>query len=81
MTDDLPYRVEYSKSGRAGCKVCKETIAKDELRIATVVQVCVLVKYGCVDEPGFEALACCNLFGVVILLHGTRAVRISVYKQ
>ncbi|XP_001604917.1 poly [ADP-ribose] polymerase isoform X2 [Nasonia vitripennis] len=38
MTDDLPFRVEYSKTGRAGCKVCKSPIAKESLRIATVVQ-------------------------------------------
>lgn len=39
MAEDLPYRVEYSKSGRAACKVCKNPIPKDSLRIATVVQV------------------------------------------
>ncbi|KAL7291310.1 hypothetical protein TKK_0014913 [Trichogramma kaykai] len=38
MAEDLPYRVEYAKSGRASCKVCKSPIAKDSLRIATVVQ-------------------------------------------
>ncbi|XP_014212183.1 poly [ADP-ribose] polymerase [Copidosoma floridanum] len=39
MTDvDLPFRVEYSKSNRASCKVCKNPIAKDVIRIACVVQ-------------------------------------------
>ncbi|OXU23091.1 hypothetical protein TSAR_015014 [Trichomalopsis sarcophagae] len=38
MAEDLPYRVEYSKSGRAKCKVCNENIEKGILRIATVVQ-------------------------------------------
>ncbi|KAJ8686796.1 hypothetical protein QAD02_022590 [Eretmocerus hayati] len=36
--DDLPFRVEYAKSGRAGCKACKGNIAKDTLRLATLVQ-------------------------------------------
>ena len=27
-TDDLPFRAEYAKSGRAGCKKCKEKIDK-----------------------------------------------------
>lgn len=27
--------LEYSPSGRAGCKGCKEKIKKDELRIGT----------------------------------------------
>lgn len=34
----LPYRAEYSKSGRAACKACKEKIAKDILRLAAMVQ-------------------------------------------
>ncbi|MEQ2224180.1 Poly [ADP-ribose] polymerase 1 [Ilyodon furcidens] len=32
------YKVEYAKSGRASCKKCKESIAKDSLRMATMVQ-------------------------------------------
>ncbi|XP_042855321.1 poly [ADP-ribose] polymerase 1-like isoform X2 [Penaeus japonicus] len=36
--DDLPYRVEYAKSGRASCKACKGNIAKDTLRLAVMVQ-------------------------------------------
>ncbi|XP_013925201.1 PREDICTED: poly [ADP-ribose] polymerase 1 [Thamnophis sirtalis] len=32
------YRAEYAKSGRASCKKCKETIAKDSLRLAIMVQ-------------------------------------------
>ncbi|XP_033221559.1 poly [ADP-ribose] polymerase [Belonocnema kinseyi] len=35
---DLPYLVEYSKSGRASCKACKTPIAKDSLRLAAIVQ-------------------------------------------
>ncbi|XP_034943487.1 poly [ADP-ribose] polymerase [Chelonus insularis] len=38
MTEQLPFRVEYAKSGRASCKACKVTIAKDELRLAKLVQ-------------------------------------------
>ena len=34
----LPFRVEYAKSGRAGCKGCKDTIAKDSLRMAIMIQ-------------------------------------------
>ena len=36
--EDLPYRAEYSKSGRASCRSCKGNIAKDSLRIAAMVQ-------------------------------------------
>ncbi|XP_047244775.1 poly [ADP-ribose] polymerase 1 [Girardinichthys multiradiatus] len=32
------YKVEYAKSGRASCKTCKESIAKDSLRLAIMVQ-------------------------------------------
>lgn len=39
MEADLPYKSEYAKSGRAGCKGCKMPIAKDSLRIARMVQV------------------------------------------
>jgi len=39
MSDDLPYRAEYAKSGRASCKGCKSPIAKDTLRLAVMVQV------------------------------------------
>ena len=41
MSDDLPYRAEYAKSGRASCKGCKTSIAKDSLRLAVMVQVSV----------------------------------------
>ena len=37
-SDDLPFRAEYAKSGRAGCKKCKEKIEKGELRLAVMVQ-------------------------------------------
>jgi len=36
--DDLPYRAEYAKSGRAKCKGCKVEIAKGDLRLAAMVQ-------------------------------------------
>ncbi|KAL4630473.1 poly ADP-ribose polymerase 1 [Arapaima gigas] len=36
--DDKLYKAEYAKSGRASCKKCKESIAKDSLRMAIMVQ-------------------------------------------
>jgi hypothetical protein len=39
MSDDLPYRAEYAKSGRASCKGCRNPIAKETLRLAVMVQV------------------------------------------
>uniref|UniRef100_A0A7R8Z663 Poly [ADP-ribose] polymerase n=1 Tax=Timema douglasi TaxID=61478 RepID=A0A7R8Z663_TIMDO len=38
MMDELPYRAEYAKSGRASCKSCKSPIDKDTLRLAVMVQ-------------------------------------------
>ncbi|XP_055949557.1 poly [ADP-ribose] polymerase 1-like [Argiope bruennichi] len=38
MDADLPFAVEYAKSGRASCKKCKQNIAKDALRMAIMVQ-------------------------------------------
>ncbi|PNF21175.1 Poly [ADP-ribose] polymerase [Cryptotermes secundus] len=38
MSDVLPYRAEYAKSGRASCRGCKSPIAKDTLRLAVMVQ-------------------------------------------
>lgn len=38
MSDDLPFKAEYSKSNRAACKKCKEKIQKDVLRMAVMVQ-------------------------------------------
>ncbi|XP_076264902.1 poly-(ADP-ribose) polymerase [Rhynchophorus ferrugineus] len=35
---DLPFRSEYSKSNRAKCKLCKESIAQGVLRLAVMVQ-------------------------------------------
>lgn len=35
---DLPYRCEYSKSGRASCKLCKSPISQGVLRLAVLVQ-------------------------------------------
>ncbi|XP_074645175.1 poly [ADP-ribose] polymerase 1-like [Tubulanus polymorphus] len=36
--DDLPFKAEYAKSGRASCKSCKTSISKDSLRLAVMVQ-------------------------------------------
>jgi len=36
--DDLPYRAEYAKSGRAKCKGCKVEIPKGDMRLAAMVQ-------------------------------------------
>lgn len=38
---DLPFSSEYAKTGRAKCKLCKEQIDKDTLRLAAMVQVSV----------------------------------------
>ncbi|KZC08363.1 PREDICTED: poly [ADP-ribose] polymerase [Dufourea novaeangliae] len=38
MSADLPYSVEYAKSSRASCQNCKNSIQKDSLRLAVVVQ-------------------------------------------
>ncbi|XP_030371333.1 poly [ADP-ribose] polymerase [Scaptodrosophila lebanonensis] len=38
MDIDLPYMVEYAKSGRASCKGCKNNIPKESLRLAALVQ-------------------------------------------
>ncbi|OTF80415.1 hypothetical protein BLA29_003667, partial [Euroglyphus maynei] len=35
---DLPYLAEYSKTGRAVCKKCRDPIDKDMLRLAVMVQ-------------------------------------------
>ncbi|KAB0344398.1 hypothetical protein FD754_021324 [Muntiacus muntjak] len=37
-SSDKVYRVEYAKSGRASCKKCKESIPKDSIRMAFMVQ-------------------------------------------
>ena len=42
--EELPFRVEYAKSGRAKCRKCKVTIEKEELRLAAMVQVRILKK-------------------------------------
>ena len=39
IAEDLPFRGEYAKSGRAGCKHCKINIEKGELRLAVMVKV------------------------------------------
>uniref|UniRef100_A0A6P8QEZ4 Poly [ADP-ribose] polymerase n=1 Tax=Geotrypetes seraphini TaxID=260995 RepID=A0A6P8QEZ4_GEOSA len=36
--EDKLYRAEYAKSGRASCKKCGQSIAKDTLRLAIMVQ-------------------------------------------
>ncbi|XP_050310535.1 poly [ADP-ribose] polymerase [Anthonomus grandis grandis] len=35
---ELPFRAEYSKTGRANCKACKTPIAQGVLRLATLTQ-------------------------------------------
>ncbi|XP_069354832.1 poly [ADP-ribose] polymerase [Maniola hyperantus] len=35
---ELPYQAEYAKTGRAGCKACKQKIDQGTLRIAIMVQ-------------------------------------------
>lgn len=37
--EERPYKAEYAKSSRAGCKQCKGNITKDTLRLAKMVQV------------------------------------------
>ena len=37
--DELPYKAEYAKSGRASCKACSGAISKDSLRLAIMIQV------------------------------------------
>lgn len=39
MSEELPYKTEYAKSGRAGCKGCKQNIGQGTLRLAVMVQV------------------------------------------
>ena len=36
---EYPWKAEYAKSSRAGCKTCKGNIMKESLRIAKMVQV------------------------------------------
>ncbi|EFX75651.1 hypothetical protein DAPPUDRAFT_55885 [Daphnia pulex] len=38
MADDLPFRAEYAKTGRASCKKCKENIPQGTLRLAVIFQ-------------------------------------------
>lgn len=40
MSQELPFKAEYAKSGRAGCKGCKLKIDQGDLRLAVMVQVC-----------------------------------------
>ena len=39
MADDLPFRAEYAKTGRASCKKCKTNIPQGTLRLAVIFQV------------------------------------------
>jgi hypothetical protein len=63
MSDDLPYRAEYAKSGRASCKGCKSPIAKDTLRLAVMVQV----------EHAVRSLGVCSRH-----TEGTRKMHVNV---
>lgn len=47
LPSDLPFRCEYAKTGRAGCKKCKQKIDQHELRIAALVQVRIANITGC----------------------------------
>lgn len=38
LREELPYRAEYAKSGRASCKSCKDLISNSSLRMAVMVQ-------------------------------------------
>ncbi|KAG8183478.1 hypothetical protein JTE90_001045 [Oedothorax gibbosus] len=38
MASELPFQVEYAKSGRSSCKKCKENIGQDTLRVAIMIQ-------------------------------------------
>lgn len=40
MAEDLPFKAEYAKSGRANCKGCKTPIPQGSVRLAAMVQVC-----------------------------------------
>lgn len=40
---DCPYRAEYAKSNRSKCKACKLGIEKDHLRLAVMIQVCLIL--------------------------------------
>ena len=40
--DEKPFKAEYAKSGRAGCKLCKGNITKETLRMAKMVQVFII---------------------------------------
>jgi hypothetical protein len=37
--EELPYKVEYAKTGRAKCRGCKGPLPNQTLRIAALVQV------------------------------------------
>lgn len=39
MSEELPFKAEYAKTGRAGCKGCKLKIDQGSLRLAIMVQV------------------------------------------
>jgi len=43
MADDLPFKAEYAKSNRSSCKMCRDNIAKDSLRLAKMVQVGIFI--------------------------------------
>ena len=36
----LPFDAEYAKSNKSKCRLCKNLINKDTLRLALMVQVC-----------------------------------------
>lgn len=42
---ELPYKVEYAKTGRSKCKNCKIGIPAGELRLAALVQVSQTIEF------------------------------------
>lgn len=52
--EELPFKAEYAKSGRSGCKACKRKIGQDTLRLAIIFDV---------SEP---LLDCVNRFYCVL---------------
>lgn len=39
MSEEYPYCVEYSKTARSNCRLCRKSIVNGALRIAAMVQV------------------------------------------
>ncbi|XP_073072783.1 poly [ADP-ribose] polymerase 1-like isoform X3 [Manis javanica] len=50
---DKLYRVKYAKSGRASCKKCSESLAKDPLQMAVIVQNLTSRRHSCAWHSGW----------------------------